>query len=197
MNKTNLTYALCATLLLGCGAGEPGATSAARSAPILSGTQLAALGISLGTDCTATATPDGGAIGACANGCKLVQKPSGYTILDCPQAPIVCAQPADDSEGCWDAPKKQCGGMFGGQLRACSADGSMCCVFPDSCQPCGWVLCDGPIPGQQVPGACKVKSDDPQWLSKCPAGLIDQMHCSVCAGALICPSGTPSEIAPH
>jgi len=197
MNKIFLILLTCNLVLLGCGTVDP--TLDAKAGPDITGTQLAALSASLGTDCTLMPTSDGGPIAHCSNGCKLFQKPGGVPVMRCPSQETVeiCAQPADDTKGCWDGPKFTCGGSSDPALWACSADGTMCCHLWDNCLPCGWVACDWPEPGQAMPDACKVPHDDPQWLTKCPAGLSQQMHCPICAGVLICPDGTPTEIAPH
>lgn len=58
---------------------------------------------------------------------------------------------------CWDPPAHYCSGpeaqafFFG-----CKPDFSVCCAFPTSCSPCGWVLCPYVPPGGSLPANAPV-----------------------------------------
>ncbi len=54
---------------------------------------------------------------------------------------------------CWDPPAHYCSGPeFQSFVFGCKPDFSVCCAFPTSCWPCGWVLCPYVPPGGSLPG---------------------------------------------
>jgi len=190
-----LPVLLCIGFISACaGSPAPQAADADASQPGDAASPLIRkLSVALSTDCTTSVDEAGVETGSCANGCKVVQKPDGYPIIVCPKKEkLQCTAPPDDSKRCWAAPQFVCGPAGAALTWGCSADGSKCCAFESLCQPCGWVNCMKPTGATAA--ACSVPHSDPQWEVLCPVGLREQMRCEVCAGGLVCPAGTPTNI---
>lgn len=62
-----------------------------------------------------------------AAGCKNVRYPNDWRVPE---------------DFCWDPPAHYCSmGASEVVTKACAPDMSVCCMYPNSCIPCGWVTC--------------------------------------------------------
>ncbi|MBI5609179.1 MAG: hypothetical protein HY902_09910 [Deltaproteobacteria bacterium] len=79
---------------------------------------------------------------------------------------------------CWDPPAHYCSGPeFQGYVFGCKADFSVCCAFPTSCWPCGWVLCPYVPPGGNLPDGAPsgCPTDWTGWMTLSMPGCAPHM----------------------
>jgi hypothetical protein len=94
---------------------------------------------------------------------------SALAFAGCPsaggdEAADECKDPRQFGDGkngddkCWSPPDHYCAqGADNALTTACDADGQICCDYPTTCIPCGFVNCDGCLEGnaaERCPEAC-------------------------------------------
>lgn len=117
--------------------------------------------------------------------------------------PPQCASPKSKSlnlgsnePSCWDPPNGSCASSdLASVTPACSSEGEYCCVFSNTCIPCGWVDCFGCPNADDCPSVCMAQkwpylADENQsiWYSKDCLLLQNILNnCATCGSDTYCP----------
>lgn len=97
------------------------------------------------------------------------------------ETPLQYGDLRNPDDDCWDPPESYCSaGAGGAETTACSPDGGECCRRPDTCVPCGWVVCgeepDGCPDEDTIAELVEASSEDCNVLERpfCPSEFASE-----------------------